>query len=178
MKLWLPFEENKGGLIFRKVLVLSIWSRRDTNRSGFRTTRSETLQFLLFFDIFLLLRSTKEVTTENLSLNKWKTWPAEISEDCKKCEKKITRRKTQNSWANLEIIKFSNPPMARTDWSEIIFWLILIYGTLKSEFVCESYGCFMNGLRIRGQNCPKVGKICGGGYKLIEMVGKNTRTGL
>jgi len=43
--------------------------------------------FYFFFDIFLLVRSTKEVTTENLSLNKWKTWPAEFSKDCEKCEK-------------------------------------------------------------------------------------------
>jgi hypothetical protein len=48
----------------------------------------------------------------------------------------------------------------------------LIYGTSKLEFVCESYGCFTNGLRIRGQNGPEVGKICGGGYKLMETVGK------
>jgi len=40
-----------------------------------------------FFDIFLLLRSTIEVTIENLSLNKWKTWPVEFYEHCKKCEK-------------------------------------------------------------------------------------------
>jgi len=49
---------------------------------------------------------------------------------------------------------------------------------LKSELVCESYGYFTNGLRIRGQNSPKVEKICSGGYKLMETVGKNTRTGL
>ena len=34
---------------------------------------------------------------------------------------------------------------------------------VKSEFVCESCGCFTNGLRIRGQNGPEVGKICGSG---------------
>jgi len=55
----------------------------------------------------------------------------------------------------LEILEFSNPPMAETDRSEI-FLLILTYGTLKSEFVCESYGSFTNRLRIRGQNGPKV----------------------
>jgi len=41
MKLWLPLDENKGGLIFRKVLV-----------SGFRTTRPEILQFFLIFWYF------------------------------------------------------------------------------------------------------------------------------
>ena len=40
---------------------------------------------------------------------------------------------------------------------------ILIYGTSKSEFVCECYVCFTNGHRIRRQNGPEVGKICGGG---------------
>jgi len=42
-----------------------------------------------FFDIFLLLRSTQEVTTGNLSLNKWKTWPVKFFEDCEKYEKKL-----------------------------------------------------------------------------------------
>jgi len=32
-----------------------------------------------FFAIFPLLRSTKEVTTENMSSNKCKTWPVEFS---------------------------------------------------------------------------------------------------
>jgi len=48
--------------------------------------------------------------------------------------------------------------MAETDRSKLFFWPILIYGTMKSVFVCESYGCFTNGLRIRWQNGPKVGK--------------------
>jgi len=99
-----------------------------------------------FFYIFLLLRSTREVTTQNLSLNKWKTW-----------------WKLKFSEANLGILYFSNPPMAGIDRSRKKFWSILIYGTLKSEFVCESYDCFTNGFRIRGENGAEVGKICGGG---------------
>jgi len=79
-----------------------------------RVARNPTI----FFDISLLLRSTKEVTTKNLSLNKWKTWPVEFSKDCKKCEKKLHEVRTQTSEANLEILKCSNPPKARTDRSK------------------------------------------------------------
>ena len=46
-----------------------------------------------FFDIFSSLRSTKEVTTENMSSNKWKTWPVEISEDVLKIDKKLVTTK-------------------------------------------------------------------------------------
>ena len=53
--------------------------------------------------------------------------------------------------------------MEGTDRSKKNFRLILLYGTLKSEFICESYGCFNNGLRIRGQNGLKVGKKFGSG---------------
>ena len=62
--------------------------------------------------------------------------------------------------------------MTVIDKSKILFWSILIYETSKSEFVCESYGCFTNGLQIRGQNGPEVGKIYGDGQKLMEKVGK------
>ena len=44
--------------------------------------------FFFFFDIFPSLGSTKEVTTENMSLNKWKSWPVENSEDELKIDKK------------------------------------------------------------------------------------------
>ena len=56
--------------------------------------------FLGFFDFFLLFlwyfssrRTTKEVTTENMSLNKWKAWPVENSEDMLKIDKKLVTRK-------------------------------------------------------------------------------------
>jgi len=70
LKLWLPLDENKGGPIFWKVLVTldlvktrhkSIWLPNNTIRNP---------AFFYLFNIFLLLRSTKEVTIENLSLNK------------------------------------------------------------------------------------------------------------
>ena len=163
LKLWLSLDENKGGPIFWKVQVTLdlVVTRHKSIRLPNNMIRNPTI--FLFFDIFLLLRSTKEVSTENLCLNMWKTWPAEFSEDCKKCEKKLHELKTQRSEANLEILKFSNARKAWRDRSEVFFWSILLYGTLKSEFVCESYGCFTNGLQISGQNGPKVGNICGGG---------------
>ena len=46
-----------------------------------------------FFDIFSSLRSTKEVTTENMSLNWWKAWPVENSEDVLKIDKKLVTTK-------------------------------------------------------------------------------------
>jgi len=73
--------------------------------------------------------------------------------------KKLHEVKTQTSEANLELPKFSNPPVVGTGRSKFFFSSILIYGTLKSEFVRECYGYFTNGLRIREQNGPKVGKF-------------------
>jgi hypothetical protein len=115
-----------------------------------------------FFDIFLLLRSTQEVTTGNLSLNKWKTWPVEFFEDCEKYEKNLGGENS-NFRGEFGDSKIVEPAVGGIDRSKKIFWSILIYGTSKLEFVCESYGCFTNGLRIRGQNGPEVGKICDGG---------------
>ena len=50
--------------------------------------------------------------------------------------------KTQTLEVNFEVLKFSNLPMEGTDRSKKNFGSILIYGMLKSEFVCESYGYF------------------------------------
>ena len=49
--------------------------------------------YFYFFDIFSSLRSTKEITTENISLNKCKTWPVEILEDVLKIDKKLVTTK-------------------------------------------------------------------------------------
>ena len=46
-----------------------------------------------FFDTFSSLRSTKEVTTENMSLNKCKAWHVENSEDVLKIDKKLMTTK-------------------------------------------------------------------------------------
>ena len=68
-----------------------------------------------FFDIFCSLRSTKVVTSKNMSLNKWKTWPVENSEDVLKLTKSLWQRKedlvtsfcqnkifwTQRSWISI-----------------------------------------------------------------------------
>ena len=69
--------------------------------------------FLGFFDFFLLflwyfysLRTTKEVTLENMSLNKWKAWPVENSEDVLKIDKKLVTRKRGSHDQFLAKIKF------------------------------------------------------------------------
>ena len=163
LMLWLPLEENKCGPIFRKVLVTIdlVETRHKSIQLANNTIRNPTIIFI-FFDIFILLRRTHEVTTRNLSLNKWKTWPVEFFEDCKKY-KKTLGGENSNFRGKFGDSKLSNPPLAEIYRSKNLFRSILIYGTSKSEFVCESYGCFTNGLRIRGQNGPEVGKICGGG---------------
>jgi len=94
LKLRLSLDENKGGPIFRKVLVTLdlVEMRHKSIRLPNNTIRNPTI-FFLFFWYFSLTRSTKEVTTENLSLNKWKTSPAEFSQGCEKCEKNFTRWK-------------------------------------------------------------------------------------
>ena len=171
LKLWLPLDENKGGPIFRKVLVTLdlVETRHKSIQLLNNTIRNPA--FFYFFDIFILLRSAKGVTTENLSLSKWQTWPVEFSEDCEKCEK-TSRIGNSNFGGEFQDSKIVKPAKVRDKQIWNFFWFILIYETLKSEFVCEGYGYFTNRLRIRGQNGPKVGKFCGGGKKLMETVGK------
>jgi len=91
LKLCLPLDLNKGGPIFRKVLVTIDLeeTRHKSIRLPNNTIRNSANSFY-FFDIFLSVRSTKGVTTKNLSLNKWKTWPVEFSEVCEKWEKNYT----------------------------------------------------------------------------------------
>jgi len=112
LNLWLPLDENKGGPIFQKVLVTRFGGDETQTDPASEQHEPKSCNFSYFLNIFLLLRSAKEVTTENLNLKKWKTWPAEFPEDCEKCEKKLHEVKTQNLEANLEILKFSNPPKA------------------------------------------------------------------
>jgi len=94
LKLWLPLEENKCGPIFRKVLVTInlVETRHKSIQLANNTVRKLAIIFI-FFDIFLLLRRTQEVTTRNLSLNKWKTWPVGFFEDCEKYKKNFRRWK-------------------------------------------------------------------------------------
>ena len=91
-----------------------------------------------FFDIFSSLKSTKEVTTENMNLNKWKTWPMEFSEDVLEIDKDLMTMKRGSCDHFLTKIKISNPDSTGMDGSKKKFWSILIYGTSKSEFVCEN----------------------------------------
>ena len=94
--------------------------------------------FLFISLIFFSLRSTKEVTTENMSLNKWKSWPVENSEIMLKIDIKLVSM-TRGSYDQfLAKIKFSEPSKTGMSGSEFFVWSILIYGTSKSEFVCEN----------------------------------------
>ena len=68
--------------------------------------------FLLFFYIFSALRSTKEVTIENMSLNKLKVWPVENLEDMLKINKKFETMKIGSCDKFLVKIKFSEPSKA------------------------------------------------------------------
>ena len=62
--------------------------------------------FLLFLWYFYSLRTTKEVTIENMSLNKWKAWTVENSEDVLKIDKKLVTRKRGSRDQFLAKIKF------------------------------------------------------------------------
>jgi len=96
LKLRLPLDENKGDQIFQKVLVsLDLVQTRHKSIRFPNNMIWNRATFLFFFDIFLLVRSTKGVTIENLSLNKWKTWPAEFSKDCENV-KKTSRGENSN----------------------------------------------------------------------------------
>ena len=66
-----------------------------------------------FFDIFPLLRSTKAVTTENMSSNKCKTWPVEFSENQMKIDKNLVTTKRGSCDPFLTNLKFSNPDKAK-----------------------------------------------------------------
>ena len=62
-----------------------------------------------FFDIFPLLRSTKAVTTENMSSNKCKTWPVEFSENWMKIDKNLVTTKRGSCDHFLTNLKIPNP---------------------------------------------------------------------
>ena len=67
--------------------------------------------FHFIFLIFFSLRSIQEVTTENLSLNQWKTWPTEFSEDVLKNEKKLSGSERQ--YFKLFFAKLNLPNQAK-----------------------------------------------------------------
>ena len=70
----------------------------------------DSLTFSFYFvDIFSSLRSTKEVTKENMSLNKWKAWPVENSKDVLKIGKKLMTTKRGSCDQFLAKIKFFEP---------------------------------------------------------------------
>ena len=98
----------------------------------------KTLTFSFNFFDFFSLRSTKEVTTENMSLNKWKVWPVENSEDVLKIDKKLVTTKRGSCDQFLAKIKFFDPNNVGDERIQKKFWSILIFGTSKSEFVCKN----------------------------------------
>ena len=57
--------------------------------------------------------STKEVTTENMSLNKWKSWPMENLEDMLKSDKKLMTMKRGCCDQFLAKIKIFKPGEAK-----------------------------------------------------------------
>ena len=81
-----------------------------------------------FFDIFSSLRSTKEVTTENMSLNKWKAWHVENSKDVLKIGKKLVTTKRGSRDQFLAKIKFFEPGcFTFAPLFFIYFWSINIF---------------------------------------------------
>ena len=74
-----------------------------------------------FFDIFPLLRSTKSVTTENMSSNKCKTWPVEFSENLLKIDKNLVTMKRESCDHFLTNLKILNPNNMGMDRSKKIF---------------------------------------------------------
>ena len=73
-----------------------------------------------------------------MSLSKWKARPMENSEDVLKIDKKLVTTKRGSCDQFLAKIKFSKPNKAGDERIQKNFWSILIYGTSKSEFICEN----------------------------------------
>ena len=95
----------------------------------------------LFFDIFSSHRSTKEVTTKNMSLNKWKAWPVENSVDELQIYKKLVTTKIGSCGQFLSEIIFFEPDKAE----KVSRVLILVAGLftypvpdISSDVNCRS----------------------------------------
>ena len=65
--------------------------------------------FLLFLWYFFFILEHKKVTTENISLNKWKAWPVENSKDVLKIGKKLMTTKRGSRDNFLAKIKLFEP---------------------------------------------------------------------
>ena len=89
----------------------------------------EFFDFLfLFFDIFSSLRSPKEVTTKNMSLNKCKAWLVENSKDVLKIGKKLMTTKRGSHDQFLAKIKFFKPScFTFAPLFFVYFWSINIF---------------------------------------------------
>ena len=114
-RIWLG-TKRKSAHINSTQMVLSMCSSRycSTFATHFFLYFRAIIVFLGFFDFFFLffwyfssLRCIKEVTTENIRLNKWKAWPMENSEDVLKIDKKLMTTKRGSCDQFLAKIKFS-----------------------------------------------------------------------
>ena len=94
-----------------------------------------------------------------MSLNKWKTWPMENSEDMLKIDKKLVTLKRGSCDQFLAKIKFSKPDKAGDEQIWNFFLIDFVYGPSKSSF--ESW------LRNRGQNGNNTRKIGHGSKDLM-----------
>ena len=56
-----------------------------------------------------------------MSLNKWKTWPVEFSEDVLEIDKDLVTTKKESRDQFLAKIKFSEPDKAGDKWIQIFF---------------------------------------------------------
>ena len=117
----------------------------------------EILTFLFyFFDIFLLLRSTKEVTTKNMSLNRWKTWPVKNLENLLKIDTNLVTMKRGSCDHFLTNLKISNPDSVGDGQIQIFsdrFW----YMERRNR---SSYSKTRPVLRIGSELEDKTGTMC------------------
>ena len=103
-----------------------------------------------FFDIFSLLRSTKEVTTENMSSNKCKTWPMKFLENLLKIDKNLVTTKRWSCDHFLTNLKFSNPKTMGN--GRIRNFFLIGFDIWNVEIGVRMRKLDQNWLRIRGQN--------------------------
>ena len=87
--------------------------------------------YFYFFDPFYSPRSTKEVTTENMSLNKSKAWPMENLEVLLKIDKKLVTTKRGSFDQFLAKINFFEPGFS---FLSIFGLLIFFWDSLTFSF--------------------------------------------
>ena len=94
--------------------------------------------FFFFFWYFSFTYEHKRSNHRKYELKKWKTWSVEFSEDMLEIDKDLVTTKRGSCDHFLTNLKISYPKKIGDRWIRNFFWSILIYGTSKSEFVCEN----------------------------------------